>query len=180
MEIKDELILEAKSGDQNAMEQVFLRFKSVVRSIANSYFLMGGDREDLLQEGMFGLFKAVRDYQEGKNSFCTFAYICINRQIISAVKKYSGDKNKALQFYIPLENDLVAGISSNEDPLECTIAHEQREFLKQKISLKLSDFEQRVIHLFVTGYSYEEIAQNLNKSVKSVDGALQRARKKLC
>ncbi len=180
MEIKDELILKAKSGDQCAMEQVFSRFKSVVRSIANSYFLMGGDREDLLQEGMFGLFKAVRDYQEGKNSFCTFAYTCILRQILSAVKKYSGSKNKALQFYIPLENDSVAGITGSEDPLERTIALEQREFLRRKILLNLSDFEQRVVHLFVTGYSYEEIAKNLNKSIKSVDGALQRARKKLC
>ncbi len=179
-EQKDVLVLKAQSGDDDAMEKVLLQYKNVVRGIANRYFLVGGDREDLLQEGMYGLFKAVRDFDAQKTSFRTFAHTCILRQVLTAVKRYGNDKNKSLQFYVPLDDEVLKNASlTSSDPLESAIARESQEILDKKISDKLSPLEKSVAKLFINGFSYEEIATQLNKSVKSVDGALQRVRKKL-
>lgn len=178
-DLTDEKILLAQSGDQTALEEIFIAYKSVIRSIANSYFLIGGDKDDLLQEGMFGLYKAVRDFKRGVTSFNTFAHVCILRQILNAVKRYSGNKNKPLDLYVPLDDELVAGLSSSQDPLEQAISRENHLLLRQKMDKELSPLEQKVVNLFIKGYSYEEISQMLGKSTKAVDCSLQRARKKL-
>lgn len=177
-ELSDETIALAQSGDQNALEEIFNAYKSLIRSIANSYFLIGGDKDDLLQEGMFGLYKAIMAYKKGNTSFGTFAHLCILRQIINAVKRYSANKNKPLELYLPLEDDLVADLVSS-DPLELAISREDQSVLQNKMATLLSPLERKVVSLFVKGYSYEEISQMLGKSNKAIDGALQRARKKL-
>ena len=176
-DLTDEIILTAQAGDQSSLEEIFVAYKSVIRSIANSYFLIGGDKEDLLQEGMFGLYKAVRDYRVGVTTFNTFAYTCILRQIINVVKRYSGTKNKVQELCVPLDDELVAGLI--QDPLERVISHENQVLIRQQIDTKLSSLEKKVLNLFIKGYSYEEISRIVGKSVKAVDGALQRIRKKL-
>lgn len=178
-DLTDEKILLAQSGDQAALEEIFIVYKSVIRSIANSYFLMGGDKDDLLQEGMFGLYKAVKDFKIGLTSFNTFAHICILRQILNAVKRYSGSKNKPLDLCVPLDDELVEGLSSGQDPLEQTISREDQLLLQRRIEKELSPLEQKVVNLFIKGYSYEEISKMLGKSAKAIDCTLQRARKKL-
>jgi len=178
-DLSDSIILLAKSGDQRAIEEIFGLYKGVIRSIANSYFLVGGDKDDLLQEGMFGLYKAIRDYKPGTTSFMTFAHLCILRQILNAVKRYSANKNKPLDLFVPLDEELIVDLASFDDPLEQTISHETQVQLHKKIETKLSQLEKKVVLLFIKGYSYEEISQLLGKSTKAIDGALQRARKKL-
>jgi len=178
-ELSEETILLAQAGDQTALEKIFASYKSLIRSIANSYFLMGGDKDDLLQEGMFGLYKAIRDYKPNTTSFVTFAHLCILRQILNAVKRYSANKNKPLDLYLPLDDEVVVGLVSSTDPLEQTISRENQNILTKKIETLLSPLERKVVSLFIKGYSYEEISQMLSKSHKAVDGALQRARKKL-
>ncbi len=179
-DLTDETILAARDGDQNAMEKVFVAYKSMVRGLANSYFLVGGDKEDLLQEGMYGLYKAVRDFKMGKTSFGTFAHTCISRQIINAVKRYSAYKNKPLADFVSLDEIAATELVSDSDPLEETIEREFKSTLVQRIRTRLSPLETKVVGLFVKGYSYDEIAALIGKSPKAVDGALQRARKKLC
>lgn len=191
---KDEIdvVSIAKSGDDEATLYLFRKYYPVIRSIASNYFFMGSDREDVFQEGMFGFYKAIRDFNQEKSiSFSQFARLCVSRQIMATAKKASGPKHKPLNFYISLdkyvydENDgnktMFDVISDNRvfEPDKEVIYYELSQDLKKVIRDKLSSFERNVVALHLESESYEKIAQVLRCEVKSVDNALQRARKKI-
>ncbi len=191
---KDEInvVSLAKSGDDEATLYLFRKYYPVIRSIASNYFFMGSDREDVFQEGMFGFYKAIRDFNQEKSiSFSQFARLCTSRQIMATAKKASGPKHKPLNFYISLdkyvydENDgnktMFDVVSDNRvfEPDKEVIYYELSQDLKKVIREKLSSFERNVVALHLESESYEQIAQVLRCEVKSVDNALQRARKKI-
>ena len=191
---KDEIdvVSMAKSGDDEATLYLFRKYYPVIRSIASNYFFMGSDREDVFQEGMFGFYKAIRDFNHEKSiSFSQFARLCVSRQIMATAKKASGPKHKPLNFYISLdkyvydENDgnktMFDVVSDNRvfEPDKEVIYYELSQDLKKVIREKLSSFERNVVALHLESESYEKIAQVLRCEVKSVDNALQRARKKI-
>ncbi len=181
----EELCALAKKGDLNAINLLFERCRTMVRSIVHSYFLSGGDREDLLQEGMIGLFKAVNGYN-GKAGFRTFAALCVKRSVLSAIRLGSRDKHKPLNNYISLSAlsedgsgcELRVGREAI-DPETEYINNESLEELKEGIHFTLSKFERKVLALYLDGYSYETIGEKLGKSAKSADNALQRIRRKI-
>lgn len=175
------LAAKARAGDEQAFAELFSRYKGVVRSVSNGFFLAGGDREDLFAEGMLGLYTAIKDFDSSKsNSFSAFAYLCVLRRVISAVKQSGSGKNKALYNYIPLNDAVAEAVADTEsDPLERAILKEQQQSLENKINTRLSAFEKKAASLFMQGYAYEDIAARCGKTVKAVDGALQRARRKL-
>ncbi len=176
----DELILisKAKQGDLDALNTLMTSYKKLVNKIARKYFIIGADLNDVIQEGMIGLFNAYSNYNQQKNvQFRTFATICINRQIISAIKKA----------YKHSKNDLIDDVNLNEiysnekiiSPEDNFIDHENFKILKDEIKSKLSKLETQILNEFLQNSSYEEIASNLNISKKSVDNALSRIRNKL-
>ena len=181
----EELVEKAKSGDTVAMETVIDRYKNTVKILSRRYFLTGGDSDDLLQEGMLGVFRATMTYN-GKSPFKSFAYRCINAHLINVVRKFTRDKNKPLMNFVSIsgdgENDVdksLLAVGIDGDPLTTVINAETESELKNVITNKLSDFENGILTLFLQGYSYSEIAERINKSEKSVDNAIQRIRKKL-
>ncbi len=180
MTVSDEsLVAKAQAGDKGAMEQLFARYGGVIRSKARGFFLAGGETDDLVQEGMMGLYKAVIDYtpSESALSFKNFAHLCISRKIIDAVKMGDRKKNLPLNNYISLfssDCDL-----RGKDPLEGLIMSEDRQEFRQKISGVLSDFEFKITIMYVDGLTTAEICQSTGKDSKSVDNALQRSKKKL-
>jgi len=191
---KDEIdvVSLAKSGDDEATLYLFRKYYPVIRSIASNYFFMGSDREDVFQEGMFGFYKAIRDFNHEKSiAFSQFARLCVSRQIMATAKKASGPKHKPLNFYVSLdkyvydENDgnktMFDVVSDNRvfEPDKEVIYYELSQDLKKVIREKLSSFERNVVALHLESESYEHIAQVLRCEVKSVDNALQRARKKI-
>ncbi|MCR5747499.1 MAG: sigma-70 family RNA polymerase sigma factor [Lachnospiraceae bacterium] len=194
-ELTDEEIIEnIRDGRRDGTDEVFDRYKDVVRSIASSMYLIGGETEDLIQEGMIGLFKAVREYDPGRDaSFGTFARLCITRQIYSAVKASGRKKHIPLNTYVSLYGQtrtddesgntvemvetLVAGDGTN--PEEVILSKEKSDELENAIENDLSAFEKNVLELFVTGMSYSEIADVLGKNEKATDNAIQRIRGKL-
>ena len=188
--IEDELVLLAQNGDDEALVKIIEKYKVLVRAKARVYFVAGGDREDITQEGMIGLFKAVRDYDSTKDSsFRSFAELCVIRQIITAVKAATRQKhqplNSYISFYKPLfeEDDdktYVDSIILNErdNPEQLVIVQEEMENLEKGIRQKLSKMETKVFDLYLKGLSYTEIAQIMSKSPKSIDNALSRIRKK--
>lgn len=171
------LILQAKRGDQAALEQVVSLYKGLVRSLANKFYLVGGDKDDLLQEGMIGLFYAINCYDEDKGSFPSFAETCILRQILDTVKRDSAFKNKPLNNSVDLEK--LENVASSSNPLERLLHKEYAEKVAVFIENEFSDFEKQVVRLFSDGYNYLSIAEKTGKTYKAVDSALQRARKKL-
>ena len=174
----DEIITLAKQGNQAAIEQLVDSYKGLIRSLANRYYLVGGDKDDLLQEGMLGLFYAITYYNEDKGPFPAFVELCVMRQILDAVKRDSAAKQKPLYNYVEL--DVVSKLSDSADsPLENLLRKEYAAKVSDVIKNKLTPIESRVLTLFADGYSYEDIAEVTGKSYKAVDGALQRARKKL-
>ncbi len=174
----DRLLADAKKGDEQAIEQLVSDYKGLVRSLSNKFYLVGGDKDDLLQEGMLGVFYAINKYDEEKGSFPAFVQLCVFRQLVAVVKRDNAVKQKALNNYVDL--DMVAHIADGEDnPLEKLIEKENFERVLKAAEQNLSPTERRVLALFADGYSYDYIAAKLGKSHKSVDGALQRARKKL-
>ena len=174
----EEIIKQAKSGNQVAIEQLVTRYKGLIRSYANKYYLVGGDKDDLLQEGMLGLFYAITYYNEDKGAFPSFVELCVLRQVLDAVKRDNGVKQKPLSNYVEL--DVVAKLSdSTHSPLESLLRKEYAEKVARLIKEKLTPYERKVLTLFADGYSYEDIGTVTNKSYKAVDGALQRARRKL-
>lgn len=188
--VDDELIQLIHQGHAQALELLMRRYKSFVLAKARTYFLIGGDREDITQEGMIGLYKAICDYNEDKlTSFRAFADLCITRQIITAIKTATRQKHIPLNSYISLNKpiydddsdrtllDTIAE-SSVSDPQELLISQEKFGYMKLKLAEILSDFEQRVLILYLDGYSYQEISDELKKHVKSVDNALQRIKRK--
>lgn len=191
-EVTDELIVEiAKKGDVDALEHIIRKYKNFVRVKARSYFLIGADREDIIQEGMIGLYKAIRDYRPDKlASFRAFAELCITRQIITAIKTATRQKHIPLNSYISLnkpiydeESDrtLLDVISGHKvtDPEELVISKEELGHIEKKIGEILSSLEWDVLMLYLQGRSYQEIACDLNRHVKSIDNALQRVKRKL-
>ena len=187
----DELIEVIRQGDSDAQEFLIKRYKNFVLAKSRSYFLVGADREDIVQEGMIGLYKAIRDYQIDRlASFRAFAELCITRQIITAIKAATRQKHQPLNSYISLnkpiydeESDrtlldvLKGGKLSN--PEKVFISQEQYDLIENKINEMLSDLEYDVLQEYLKGKSYKDIADSLDKHVKSVDNALQRVKRKL-
>ena len=191
-ELTDEVIVEAaRDGDVDALEYLIRKYKNFVRAKARAYFLIGADREDIIQEGMIGLYKAIRDYRSDKlASFRVFAELCITRQIITAIKTATRQKHIPLNSYISLnkpiydeESDrtLLDVISGHKitDPEELVISKEELIHIEEKIGEILSGLEWDVLTLYLQGRSYQEIAYDLGRHVKSIDNALQRVKRKL-
>lgn len=189
--LDEELVLLANEGDTTAQEIIINKYKNFVRSKARSYFLIGADREDIVQEGMIGLFKAIRDFRSDKlSSFRAFAELCITRQIITAIKTATRQKHIPLNSYISLNKpiydeesdrtllDVLSG-SKVLDPEELIIGREELDAMECKIGEILSELEWEVLMSYLQGKSYQEIAADLDRQVKSIDNALQRVKRKL-
>ncbi|HRW11705.1 MAG TPA: RNA polymerase sporulation sigma factor SigH [Syntrophomonas sp.] len=192
VEMSDEEIVElAQLGNQFAIEFLVDKYKNFVRAKARTYFLIGADREDIIQEGMIGLFKAIRDYNGEKlTSFRAFAELCITRQIITAIKTATRQKHIPLNSYVSLnkpvydeESDrtLIDIITTNKitNPEEIIISREEFIYIEKKMGEILSSLEWKVLMAYLEGKSYQEIAQELKRHVKSIDNALQRVKRKL-
>ena len=190
----EEIIENAREGEPAGTDELFMRYKDVVRSIASTMYLIGGETEDLIQEGMIGLFKAVQEYDPGRDaSFGTFARLCISRQIYSAVKASGRKKHIPLNTYVSLyertgsednggravEMGDVLMASDRVNPEQVILSREKSEELEQAIEKELSPMEKNVLELFVTGMSYSDIADVLGKNEKAMDNAIQRIRGKL-
>ncbi|WP_410512504.1 RNA polymerase sporulation sigma factor SigH [Paenibacillus sp. BR2-3] len=190
--VSDEDIVEVfRGGDSGALEYLINKYRNFVRAKARSYFLIGADREDIVQEGMIGLYKAIRDFKGDKlSSFKAFAELCITRQIITAIKTATRQKHIPLNSYVSLDKpiydedsdrtlmDVICG-TQVLDPEELIINQEEFIGLEDKMAEILSDLERKVLMLYLDGRSYQEIAEDLKRHVKSIDNALQRVKRKL-
>lgn len=187
----DYLVEQVRSGDSSALEYLINKYKNFVRAKARSYFLIGADHEDIVQEGMIGLYKAVRDFKGDKlSSFKAFAELCITRQIITAIKTATRQKHIPLNSYVSLDKpiyddesdrtllDVICGTRVT-DPEELLINQEEFQDIEGKIGELLSELERQVLMLYLDGRSYQEISVDLNRHVKSIDNALQRVKRKL-
>ncbi|HHY45225.1 MAG TPA: RNA polymerase sporulation sigma factor SigH [Firmicutes bacterium] len=190
--LQDEEVVEiARAGSVLAQEYLINKFRSFVRAKARSYFLIGADREDIIQEGMIGLYKAIRDFRSDKlASFKAFAELCITRQIITAIKTATRQKHIPLNSYVSLNRPIYDEDSDRTlldimpgtqvlDPEELVINTEEIGSMETKITEILSDLEWQVLNSYLDGKSYLEIAQDLDRHVKSIDNALQRVKRKL-
>jgi RNA polymerase sporulation-specific sigma factor len=179
--IKDEtLALRAQAGDSAAEQELLLRFTKLVRYHARRYFLVGGEAEDLIQEGMIGLFQAIRSYKpkaEGGQSFKNFAHTCVGRQIIDAVKRATSKKNQPLNDYVSVSD--TDFLSSNFDLDEMLIFEEDSRALADTMSRLLTATEFKVFTMYIHGASCAEICEITGKTQKSVDNAVQRSKRKL-
>ncbi|MDP4095968.1 RNA polymerase sporulation sigma factor SigH [Paenibacillus sp. P96] len=187
----EDIVVAVHEGDSEALEFLINKYRNFVRAKARSYFLIGADREDIIQEGMIGLYKSIRDFKGDKlASFKAFAELCITRQIITAIKTATRQKHIPLNSYVSLDKpiydeesdrtlmDVICG-SRVSDPEELIINQEEFVGLEDKMSEILSDLERKVLMLYLDGRSYQEIAVDLNRHVKSIDNALQRVKRKL-
>ncbi|MFA5843771.1 MAG: RNA polymerase sporulation sigma factor SigH [Coriobacteriia bacterium] len=186
-----ELIRAAQSGDQRACAQIFARYGSFVRGKARSYFIAGGERDDVVQEGMIGLFKAIRDFDCGRQtSFRSFAELCVTRQLISAIKAATRRKHAPLNGYVSLSrtqqaedegerllSDILAAREC--DPADIVVAAWESRSIRDGFTSMLSPFETEVLRRYVEGRTYQQIAEDLGRHVKSVDNALQRTKRKV-
>lgn len=189
--LDEEIAIEAKKGDKNAQEYIISKYENFVKAKAKSYFLIGADKEDIYQEGMIGLYKAIRDFKPHKlASFKAFAELCITRQIITAIKTATRQKHIPLNTYISLnkpiydeESDrtLLDVLSSVKvaDPEELVISREEVISIEEEIGQVLSELELEVLMSYLEGKSYQEIACDLDRRAKSIDNALQRVKRKL-
>ena len=188
----EEIVVSAKEGNEKALNYLINKYKNFVRSKTKTYFLIGADREDIFQEGMIGLYKAIRDYKEDKlSSFKAFAEICITRQIITAVKTATRQKHIPLNSYISLNKplydeesertliDIIGNIDTISDPEEMMISREEIAGMETKLNKVLSKLELDVLALYLEGKSYQEVAVEMDRHVKSIDNALQRVKRKL-
>ena len=186
------LVALAKEGRSDAYDAIVRRYRGFVRLKASSYFLLGGESDDLIQEGLLGLYKAVRDYRtDRESSFRNFAELCITRQIITAVKTATRNKHTPLNQYVSFsQTPAAAGDSettldevlpgpSISDPVSQVIASEELDSLVSCLSSVLSELESRVLSLYLDGYSYEIVAERLECDTKTVDNALQRVKRKV-
>lgn len=186
-----EIVKMAKDGDSQALEYLIKKYKNFVRAKARSYFLIGADKEDIIQEGMIGLYKAIRDFREDKlASFRAFAELCITRQIITAIKTATRQKHIPLNSYVSLNKpiydeesnrtlmDVLSG-GKISDPEDLIISQEELSRIEGKIEEILSGLEWEVLMCYLQGKSYQEIAVDLERHVKSIDNALQRVKRKL-
>ena len=188
----EEIVLDAKLHDNViAQEYLLTKYRNFVRAKARSYFLIGAEREDIIQEGMIGLYKAIRDFRGDKlSSFRAFAELCVTRQIITAIKTATRQKHIPLNSYVSLNKpiyeddsdrtllDVLAG-SKVSDPEEMVISREEFIDIEEKMNQILSDLEWKVLMSYLDGKSYQEIAVDLERHVKSIDNALQRVKRKL-
>ncbi|RKN65176.1 RNA polymerase sporulation sigma factor SigH [Paenibacillus ginsengarvi] len=187
----EEVVESVRIGNSEALEYLINKYKNFVRAKARSYFLIGADREDIVQEGMIGLYKSIRDFREDKlSTFKAFAELCITRQIITAIKTATRQKHIPLNSYVSLDKpiydedsdrtllDVICGTRVT-DPEELIINQEEFSGLEDKMGEILSDLERKVLMLYLDGRSYQEIAVDLDRHVKSIDNALQRVKRKL-
>ncbi len=187
----DSLINEVRTGNTLALEHLIGKYRNFVRAKARSYFLIGADHEDIVQEGMIGLYKAVRDFNGDKlSSFKAFAELCITRQIITAIKTATRQKHIPLNSYVSLDKplydeesdrtlmDVICG-NRITDPEALLINREEFSFIEGKMSEILSELERQVLMLYLDGRTYQEISVDLKRHVKSIDNALQRVKRKL-
>lgn len=185
----EELLEQIKNGNESAENELFSRYKDLVVKISRGYFIVGGDLEDLIQEGMIGLYKAIKGYDGHKETtFKTFAVICIKHQIQTAIKKASTNKNKPLSSAVSLQSFTNIPENSEFLPIELIFEHtpaekaidkENYQSLKKEIESTLSKLEYDVLKLYLQGYSYKEIASQLNITEKSIDNSLSRIKNKL-
>ena len=186
----EDVVTLAQNGDGEALVFLLNKYKNFVRSKARSYFLIGADHEDIVQEGMIGLYKSIRDFQPSRlASFRSFAELCVKRQIITAIKAATRQKHVPLNSYVSLNKplydeesdrtllDVIEGRVTN--PEDLYISKEDLKGIHAQMDLLLSDLEKQVLEAFMDGKSYQEIADNLGRHVKSIDNALQRVKRKL-
>lgn len=191
LNLDEEIVEFAHEGDDDALEFLINKYKNFVRAKARSYFLIGADREDIIQEGMIGLYKAIRDFRADKlSSFRAFAELCITRQIITAIKTATRQKHSPLNSYVSLNKpiydedsdrtllDVISG-SRIADPEELIVSKEEFDSIEEKMSEILSALEWKVLMSYLEGKSYQEIAEDLHRHVKSIDNALQRVKRKV-
>lgn len=189
--LDEEVVVEAKNGNIRAQEYLINKYQNFVKAKAKSYFLIGADREDIYQEGMIGLYKAIRDFKPDKlASFKAFAELCVTRQIITAIKTATRQKHIPLNTYISLNKpiyeeesdrtllDVLSGVKVT-DPEELVISQEEVNNIENEIGSVLSDLEMVVLMSYLEGKSYQEIACDLDRHAKSIDNALQRVKRKL-
>ena len=188
----EQIVTEIKQGDEYALSYLLEKYKELVNMKVGKYFMVGAEKEDIMQEGMIGLYKAIKNFDTKKQiSFKTFANLCIERQLITAIKTSNRQKHMPLNSYLSLnmaaydnnEDDsveLIDTFNSNtiEDPLETVMKKEYYEQIHNNIEKSLSKFEKQVLDRFMKGESYNVIAKRLDSPVKSVDNAIQRIRKK--
>jgi RNA polymerase sporulation-specific sigma factor len=187
-----QLVMRARNGDQKALDELMRRYAGFVRLKASSYFLAGGDAEDLIQEGLIGLYKAVRDFSPELSSFRSFAELCVTRQIITAIKTATRFKHAPLNTYVSFshtpagqesEGDCTLGDAlpgpSVDDPSVCVISTEELQSLVFTLGSGLSKLEADALKLYLEGESYEEMAERLGCDTKTIDNALQRVKRKV-
>lgn len=187
----EDIVNSIQAGDNEALEFLIQKYKQFVRTKSRSYFLIGADKEDIVQEGMIGLYKSIRDFKGDKfTSFKAFAELCITRQIITAIKTATRQKHIPLNSYVSLDKpiyeedsdrtllDIICG-NKTLNPEELIINKEEYADIEEKIDEILSELEREVLALYLDGRSYQEIAGDLDRHVKSIDNALQRVKKKL-
>ena len=188
----EQIVLEVQKGDKQAIAYLMNKYKELVNIKVSKYFMVGAERDDIVQEGLIGLFKAIKMFKKNKNnSFKSFANMCIERQLITAIKSSTRQKHMPLNSYLSLnasayDNEEENGIElintldnkMVEDPLETVMKKEYYEQIESSIEKSLSTFEKQVLDGYVKGYSYVTIAKKLDSPVKSVDNAIQRIRKK--
>jgi len=187
-----EIIALIRAGDNDAIDFLLEKYKNLVRKKANTLFLIGGDKDDLIQEGMIGLYKAIRDFDLSANAnFYVFAELCIARQIYTAIKLSNRKKNIPLNDYISFNSpafgeegnenisllDLI--LSNNQNPEDLVIDKESTSMIKYELERRLSLMERKVLNLYLSGKDYQEIAKELERESKSIDNALQRIKSKL-
>lgn len=188
---EEDIVESAKQGSTYALEYLMNKYRSFVRAKAKSYFLVGADRDDITQEGMIGLYKAIRDFRSDKlSSFRAFAELCITRQIITAIKTATRQKHIPLNSYVSLNKpiydeesdrtllDVLSG-SKITDPEELMIHQEEFRDIESRMGELLSGLECQVLRFYLDGKSYQEIAEDLDRHVKSIDNALQRVKRKV-
>jgi len=187
-----QLVMRARNGDQKALDELIRRYTGFVRLKSSSYFLAGGDSEDLIQEGLIGLYKAVRDFSPELSSFRSFAELCVTRQIITAIKTATRFKHSPLNSYVSFshtpagqesEGDCTLGDAlpgpSVDDPSVCVISTEELQSLVFTLGTGLSKLESDALRLYLEGASYEEMADELGCDTKTIDNALQRVKRKI-
>lgn len=189
--LDEEIVIEAKKGNVRAQEYLINKYQNFVKAKAKSYFLIGADKEDIYQEGMIGLYKAMRDFKADKlSSFKAFAELCVTRQIITAIKTATRQKHIPLNTYISLNKPIydeesdrtlldILSMAKVTDPEELIISQEELKHIENEIGDVLSELELEVLASYLDGKSYQEIACDLNRHAKSIDNALQRVKRKL-
>ena len=189
--VDEEIVMEAKAGNSRAQEYIIGKYENFVKAKAKSYFLIGADKEDIYQEGMIGLYKAIRDFKPDKlSSFKAFAELCVTRQIITAIKTATRQKHIPLNTYVSLNKPIydeesdrtlldILSEAKVANPEELIISREELKHIQNEIGEVLSDLEMEVLMSYLDGKSYQEIACDLDRHAKSIDNSLQRVKRKL-